>query len=157
MSQNVVLPDPIGTEYQYVMAARHGRVILLASQIPKTDPRTIHAAGRCGEAVDMETACESARLAAGQVLAWLAKERRPDEEVECVLRLQVYVAVGDDGFDISTVADAASERIIASLGQAGRHPRTVLGVSRLPRNAPVMLEATVALKAVEPGDKARGP
>lgn len=150
MSQSVVLPDPIGTEYQYVMAARHGRVLLLASQIAKTDPRTIHAVGRCGETIDMETACESARVAAGQVLAWLDNERQPDEVVDRVLRLQVYVAVGENGFDISTVADAASEWIIESLGPAGRHPRTVLGVSRLPRNAPVMLEATVALKVGEP-------
>ena len=149
MNQSFVLPDPIGTEYQYVMAARHGRVLLLASQIPKTDRRTIHAAGRCGEAVDMVTACESARLAAGQVLAWLEAERLPQETVERVLRLQVYVAVGEDGFDISAVADAASETMIAALGPSGRHPRTVIGVSRLPRNAPVMLEATIALKDAE--------
>lgn len=146
MTQSHVLPDPIGTEYQYLMAARHGRVLLLASQIAKTDRRTIHAVGRCGEEIDMDTACQSARLAAGQVLAWLQAERLPEETVDRVLRLQVYVAVGEDGFDISTVADAASEAIIAVLGPAGRHPRTVIGVSRLPRNAPVMLEATIALK-----------
>ncbi|ASP20068.1 YjgF/chorismate_mutase-like, putative endoribonuclease [Antarctobacter heliothermus] len=148
MSQSNVLPEPIGTEYQYLMAARHGRVLLLASQIPKTDPRTIFAAGRCGEDIDMVTACESARLAAGQVLAWLEAERLPDETVDRVLRLQVYVAVAEGGFDISSVADAASETIIARLGPSGRHPRTVLGVSRLPRNAPVMLEATIAMSAV---------
>jgi enamine deaminase RidA (YjgF/YER057c/UK114 family) len=150
MNQNVVVPAPIGTDYDYIMAQRHGRVLLVAGQIAKTSHNVLHATGRCGEDVDMPTAQINAEIAAGQVLAWIAQHLSPDESVRAVLRMSVYVAVGNDPFDISIVADAASGKLIEILGDAGKHPRSVIGVSRLPRNAPVLLEATVAIRNITP-------
>ncbi len=145
MNENFEIPVAIGTEYNYIMARRHGRVLLVAGQIAKTARDQIHAVGRCGEDVDLATARESAKLAAGQVIAWTYQHLEPGEYIEAILRTSVYVAVGDAPFDISAVADAASDTFLTALQEAGRHPRSVVGVSRLPRNAPVLLEVMVGI------------
>lgn len=141
------IPEPIGTDYEYILASRHGRIVMVAGQIAKTGHNQLHAVGRCGEEVDLPTAQKSAEIAAGQALSWLTQQQAPGEQVERILRMTAYVAVGDSNgeVDISSIADAASRVFISALGERGRHPRSVIGVSRLPRNAPVLLEVTGAI------------
>jgi len=139
--------EAFDTIYAYRPASRLGRIVFLAGQIPKTGQTEIHAIGRCGEDVDLATAKESAQVAAGQALAWLARQTGPEECVDRILDLVVNVAVGPDFLEISDVADAASEVFIAALGEQGKHPRSVIGVCRLPRNAPVLLQVKASLIA----------
>jgi len=148
VNNNFIFPAPIGTEYNYVMASHHGRVVFLAGQIAKTASKSLHTTGRCGEDVDMTMAQQNAEIAAGQVLAWLADQLKPNEVIDHILRMTVYVAVGDLPFDISAVADAASGVLIDAIGERARHPRSVIGVARLPRNAPVLLEVTASISEV---------
>nr|WP_309504415.1 RidA family protein [uncultured Roseovarius sp.] len=145
MNKAFDLPRPIGTAYQYVMASRHDDIIYLAGQIAKIDEETLHATGICGVDVDLACARRNAEIAAGQALAWLVEHLQPGEEIGDILRMTVHVAVADRPFDISAVADAASNTFISALGERGRHPRSVIGVGRLPRNAPVLLEVTAAI------------
>lgn len=139
------LPEPYDTAFTYEPATRHGRIVFLAGQIAKTAPASLHAVGRCGEAVDLATARESARIAAGQALAWLSRQLAADERVERLLRVDVFVAVGAEFEAISEVAEAASKTFVSTLGDGGRHARSVIGVARLPRNAPVLLEVTAVI------------
>jgi len=147
MTGAALIPPPIGTEYDYIMSARHGRIVFLAGQIAKTvNEETVHATGRCGIEVDLPTAKHCAEIAAGQVLAWLNAQLEAHETIDRILRMTVYVAVGDASVDISHIAEAASGTLIAALGEQGRHPRSVIGVARLPRNAPVLLEVTASVR-----------
>ncbi|MCP1337849.1 RidA family protein [Futiania mangrovi] len=140
------LPEPHVTEFDYIPVAVHGTTAYVAGQIPKTGANDLLHAGRVGAEVTAEQAFASARLAALQGLAWVDARAGGLDNVERVLRMDVFVAA-DDGFrDISRVADAASRVLIHAFGEAGRHPRSVLGVSQLPRNAPVLLEMTLALR-----------
>lgn len=144
-SDPAALPEPHETAFTYELATRHDRIVFLAGQIAKIGPDSLHAVGRCGEAVDLATARESARVAAGQALAWLSRQLAAGERVERLLRVDVFVAVGGDFEAISDVAEAASQALISALGERGRHARSVIGVARLPRNAPVLLEVTAAV------------
>ncbi len=139
------LPEPYETVFTYEPGIRHGRIVFLAGQIAKTGPASLYAVGRCGESVDIATARESARIAALQALSWLSRQLETGEHVERLLRVDVFVAVGSDFEAISEVAEAASQTFIAELGDCGRHSRSVIGVVRLPRNAPVLLEVTAAI------------
>lgn len=145
MNDVFTIPEPIGTDYEYIMASRHGRMIMAAGQIAKVTHNKLHATGQCGVEVDLPTARRNAEICAGQALSWLSKQAEPGEKLARILRMTVYVAVGDEMVDISGVADAASKVFIAALGEQGKHPRSVIGVSRLPRNAPVLLEVTAAM------------
>ncbi|MFD2741327.1 RidA family protein [Sulfitobacter aestuarii] len=130
------------TIYAYEPAKRSGNILFLAGQIAKISDTEIHAAGRCGDTIDLTTAKESAEIAARQGLGWLEAQLGEGEKVRQILRMDVFVAVSPEFEFISEVADAASQVFIDAFGGPGRHPRSVIGVMRLPRNAPVLLEIT---------------
>jgi len=141
----IELPAPETTVYDYIPLSVHNRVAYLAGQIPKR-PDGLIAVGRAGGEVSLERAQEAARVCVEQALSWVHAMAGGVDNVARVLRMDCYVAAAE-GFDnISDIADAASGLLIALYGDAGRHPRSVIGVSRLPRQSPVLLELTFALK-----------
>ena len=142
----ITLPEPENTIYDYIPLRMHRGVVYLAGQIAKIPGGELYAQGRVGEAVDLETAQESARICILQGLAWLKQELGDLDRVESVLRIDGYVAAAPDFERISEVVDAASGLLNSIFGDAGRHPRSVLGMARLPRNAPVLIEMTLAIK-----------
>ena len=143
------LPEPIGTVYDYEPALRHDRTIYLAGQIAKISQSELHAVGQCGRDIDLDTAMENAGIAARQALAWAATQLSAGERIERILRVKVFISATPDFDGISQIADAASHVFIDALGDAGRHVRSVVGVSRLPRNAPVLLEVTASVDGVD--------
>jgi len=140
----IELPAPETTVYDYIPLSIHNRVAYLAGQIPKRRDGLV-AVGKAGE-IPLELAKTAARVCVEQALAWLHAEAGGLDNVERVLRMDCYVAAADGFEQISDIADAASGLLIALYGDAGRHPRSVIGVKHLPRNSPVLLELTFALK-----------
>ena len=138
------------THYDYELVSRHGELVFVAGQIPKVAADRILRPGVCGAEHDLGSARESAALAARQALHWIETACEPGETVARILRLTVYVAQTDTFTEMSEVADAASRVFIDRLGAGGRHVRSVVGVRRLPRNAPVLVEATACVKVVTP-------
>ena len=141
----VELPAPETTIYDYIPLSVHNRVAYLAGQIPKR-PDGLVAVGKAGAEVPLDLARTAAKVCVEQALAWIDAEAGGLDNVERVLRMDCFVAAAEGFEQISDIADAASGLLIALYGEAGRHPRSVIGVSRLPRNAPVLLELTFALK-----------
>lgn len=141
------LPPPHPTEFRYVPLAVQGSTAYVAGQIPKTSSDDLLVEGRVGREVTLEEAYAAARLAVLQGLAWIDLQAGGLDNVERVLRMSVFVAAADEFRGISHVADAASEVLERAFGDPGRHPRSVIGVSHLPRNAPLLVELTVALRA----------
>ncbi|WP_306153812.1 RidA family protein [Roseovarius sp. MMSF_3281] len=139
------LPKPEGTKYPYELVTFEGRTAYLAGQIPKRDGR-LAIAGKVGREVALEDAVTAARICAEQALAWLNDSAGGLGNVKRILRVTCYVAHDDDFEDISAVADGASNYLNDMLGDQGRHARSVVGVKRLPRNAPVLIELTAALR-----------
>lgn len=134
-----------GTSFNYEPFSRSGDLVFVAGQIPKVDRDTVLKPGRCGAEHDLASARESARLGARQAIHWIETAMTGDETLDKVLRLSVYVAVTGEFTEISEVADAASQTFLDRFGPGGAHPRSVLGVLLLPRNAPVLIEATARL------------
>ena len=67
--------------------------------------------------------------------------------IERLLVVRGYVNAAEDFAGVHKVIDAASERLISSLGEArGAHARTALGCATLPNNNAVTLEAVAALR-----------
>jgi enamine deaminase RidA (YjgF/YER057c/UK114 family) len=56
-----------------------------------------------------------------------------------------YVNATDDFALVHKVIDAASDLLIAELGEKGRHARSVVGCATLPNNNAVTLEAVAIL------------
>ena len=67
------------------------------------------------------------------------------DRITGILQLKAYVACSVDFDGISRVADGASQVFMIALGDSGRHPRSVLGMMRLPQNAPVMIDLVAGI------------
>lgn len=139
------LPSPFVPAAHSIPLRVHDGVGYVCAQIPRPSDG-IKATGKVGSELDFEQAREAARYCVLHGLAWLRHELGGLERVARVLRIDTYLAVAP-GFDrMSEVIDAASDLLVGVFGENGRHPRSVIGVAELPRNAPVLIELTVAVK-----------
>ncbi|MBR9862185.1 MAG: RidA family protein [Rhodobacteraceae bacterium] len=139
------LPKPEGTKYPYDLVTIEGHTAYVAGQIPKKD-RGLAYVGAVGAGISVRDAVDAARICAQQAMSWLHHSAGGLENLNRLLRVTCYVAHDDSFQDISAVADGASNCLIDALGTKGRHTRSVIGVKSLPRNAPVLIEVTAALK-----------
>lgn len=138
------LPKPEATRFPYELLTIQDRTVFLAGLIPKKDGKLAYV-GTVGYEVTLEEAHAAACICASQALAWLNHSAGGLENLGRILRMTCYIA-HDDGFeDISKVANGASNYLNETLGDKGRHARSVVGVKSLPRNSPVLIELTAAL------------
>ncbi|MEP3245663.1 MAG: RidA family protein [Sneathiella sp.] len=139
------LPKPEPTKFAYIPVALHEKTAYLAGQIPKHDGALAHC-GLVGDQISIEEAKSAACICAEQALSWFNHQAGGLENMSRILRLTYFIAHSDGFEGISEVADAASEYLVEVLGEIGNHSRSVIGVRSLPRNAPVLIEMTVALR-----------
>ena len=140
------LPEVKPPAFHYVPVVVHGGIAYVSGQLP-WQGEGLGPQGKVEREVSIEQAQESARRCALQALAWLNQTLAGGlDEVERALRVTGYVA-SSPGFDQQPkVVDAASELLVKVFGHAGQHARSAIGVAELPRNAPVEIEFTFALK-----------
>lgn len=112
--------------------------VYVAGQLPSKNGELL-GQGILGRGVDLETARDLARRAALNALAVAADAVGGLDQVR-IVQMLVFVASTPEFGQQSNVADAASELLVAVLGENGRHARTAIGVAALPRNSPVEIQ-----------------
>lgn len=144
-SLGYTLPQAAAPSFQYVPVTIHNGVAYVSGQMPKVDGE-IRTFGKVGAEVSIEEAQESARICILQGLACLVDAIGSSDRIQQVLKINGYIASAP-GFNMQPkVLDAASYLLVEALGDAGRHARAAVGVAELPRNAPVEIEMTVAVR-----------
>ena len=145
-SNNLTVPSAETPAFDYLPLTIHDGTAYLAGQLAKvggvqTNP------GKVGVEIDEVEASRQMQLCALQSLAWLKHYLGTLKKVERVLHMNAYVACTREFEFISRIADHASEVFITAFGgENGRHARSVLGMVRLPQNAPVMIDLRVAVR-----------
>ena len=129
-------PEPVGC---YEPFTRCGELVFLSAISSARDGIMI--TGKVGRDLSFEEAQDAARRAADNLLAVLSNAAGDDENVIAILFMRGQVNAVDDFPQVHKVIDAASEVLIARLGDRGRHARTAIGCSTLPNNNAVTLEA----------------
>lgn len=137
----IELPEVVAPLAAYVPAVRTGNLVYTAGQLP-IHQGSLLATGKVGAEVSAEDAKALARqcglnaLAAVHVLVGI-------DSVVRVVKAVGFVA-STPGFDGQPgVINGASELFGEVFGDAGAHARSAVGVSELPRNAPVEVEIIV--------------
>jgi len=141
---NLTLPTvaaPIGS---YVPAIRTGRYAITSGQIPFRDGKVIRA-GKAPADLSIEDAADGAAIAALNGLAAIAQIAGGLDAIVRVVRVCVFVNSSPGFTDQPKVANGASDLLVKIFGDAGRHARSAVGVSELPRNAAVEVELMVEL------------
>jgi enamine deaminase RidA (YjgF/YER057c/UK114 family) len=131
-------PAPQGT---YVAATSTDALVLSSGMTPRLDGVLSHV-GRIGTDVSLEQARVAAGIAVSNALAAVVAEVGSLEGIARALRLTVFVNAGTGFTEHSAVADGASDRLFALLGDRGVVVRTAVGVASLPGGACLEVELT---------------
>jgi len=134
----IELPAVVAPLAAYVPAVRTGNLVYTAGQLPISDGALL-ATGKVGAEVTAEQAKELAGQCGLNALAAVHSLVGIDSVVK-VVKVVGFVASAP-GFDGQPgVINGASELFGEVFGEAGAHARSAVGVSELPRNAPVEVE-----------------
>jgi enamine deaminase RidA (YjgF/YER057c/UK114 family) len=137
----VELPPPATPVANYVPFVRCGNLLFIAGRLPRwSDERRF--VGKLGRELGVEDGRKAARLCALNVVAHLRAALDGDLDLvrRCV-RVGGFVNSTHEFEDHPKVLDGASDLFVQVFGDAGRHARTAVGVSALPYNVAVEVDA----------------
>lgn len=129
----------------YVLARRVGDLVFTAGQGPFSGG-TFRYIGQVGKEVTDQEGYEAARLCALNCLAAFRSVLKSLDEIDEFVNLRVFVNCTEDFVNHPEVADGASDLLVKAFGAKGRHSRSTIGVSSLPRGISVEVEAIAKVK-----------
>ena len=138
----LALPAPATALANYIPAARSGSLLFVSGQLPMRDGALDPACrGKLGADLFNEGGQAAARLAAINVLAQARAAIGSLDRVTRVVRLGGFINSAPGFHALPVVMNGASDLMVAVFGDKGRHARTTVGVSELPLDAAVEIEA----------------
>lgn len=140
------LPQASAPGANYIPFVRTGNLIYVSGQVSQWNGER-RFIGKLGREFTLEQGQEAARLCALNVIAQLQLAIGGDFNrfVRCV-RLGGYVNSTPDFLNHPQVINGASDLFVAVLGEEGRHSRTAIGVSALPYDVAVEVDAVFEIR-----------
>lgn len=142
-AKNLSLPQPASPRANYVPIRKSGNQLFISGQISEDENGLI--TGCVGATIDVERATHGAQRCALALLSQIKHTAGVDLEKVRFIKLLVVVNSAPDFYDHAQVANGASDLLGELLGENGKHARSAFGVSALPFNAAVEIEAIVEL------------
>lgn len=138
------LPEALAPIAAYVPTVQVGNLLHISGQVSFHDGAIV--TGRLGHDMEVEAGQAAAQLCGLMLLAQIKEALGDLERVERIVKLGVFVTCTPDFTRQPEVANGASELMVLTFGEAGRHARSAVGVPALPRGAAVEIDAVVAVK-----------
>lgn len=138
------IPEAVSAAANYDLLTLHGGLLYLSGQLPRVGDH-VAVTGRVGEQVTLKQGRHAARLCTLRALGALRQTLGSLNQIDRVIKLQVFVQSAPDFVQHSEVADAASDLLVQLFAERGRGARTAVGVYQLPKNASVELDMVVAV------------
>ena len=136
------IPKPIGNFRNFV---RTGSLIFISGQGPREADGSMQQ-GKVGRDVGIGTAYQHARLTGLNILSVLADAVGDLERVSQVVKLLGLVNATDEFASHPEVINGCSDLFTTVFGEIGQHARSAIGVSSLPNNITVEIEAIFELR-----------
>lgn len=142
----IELPNPSKPGANYVPFVRSGNLLFMTGQLSQWNGER-RFVGKLGRDFDVEEGRKAARLCALNVVAHVreALDGDLDRVARCV-RVAGYVNSTPDFTAQSQVMNGASDTFVEIFGEAGRHARMAVGVSALPYDIAVEVEAVFEVR-----------
>ena len=141
----ITLPEAAAPAANYLPFALHNGLIYVSGQLPLAGGG-IAQRGRLGAGVTLEEGRDAARLCAINVLAQAKAALSGDlQRIRQVVRITGFVASAPDFTEQHLVVNGASDFLAQALSERGRHARAAVGVASLPLDAPVEIDAIIAV------------
>jgi enamine deaminase RidA (YjgF/YER057c/UK114 family) len=135
------LLPPMGTYVPYTIS---GNLLFLSGQGPK-EPDGDWLRGQVGTDVSVEEAYRRARLTGLRLLAITQSALGSLDRVQRVLKLLGFVNAPPGFRQHPSVINGCSDLFVEVFGDAGRHARSAVGVSGLPEEISVEIEAVLEI------------
>lgn len=139
MSIGIELPperEPVG---KYVMTRQVGNLLYVAGHGTFSGTAQTHK-GKLGRDLTVAEGREAARSAARNALGSVHRALGGFDRVKSVVRLFGMVNATSEFTEHPAVIDGASDVLLDTFGERGRHVRCAVGMGSLPFNMPVELE-----------------
>lgn len=145
-SLGIELPTPSTPGANYVPSVRAGNLLFLTGQLSQWNGER-RFVGKLGREFGVAEGQQAARLCALNLIAHVreALDGDLDRVVRC-LRVAGYVNSMPDFTAQSQVVNGASDLFVEVFGDAGRHTRMAVGVSALPYDVAVEVEAVFEIR-----------
>ncbi len=143
MNLDLDLPDPFPSFGTYVMAVMDGDMLYTAGHVPFDGTALI--TGKLGDQLTVEQGYHAARIAALSMLATIRHQVGDLARVRRVISLTGTVNATPDFTQHTQVIDGASDLLVEVFGDAGKHARLAVGVSSLPADMALEVQAIIAL------------
>jgi enamine deaminase RidA (YjgF/YER057c/UK114 family) len=140
------LPEAVAPAYQYVAVVVHGDLAYVSGQIPRAGGQVMMT-GKLGDQVSVEQGQRAAEACILQALAQLKAELGDLGRITRVVKVTGFVASAGGFTQQPQVIDAASNLLGLAFADAGRHARSAVGVTELPRGVPVEIEMIVGVRS----------
>ncbi len=142
----VTLPDAPSPAANYLPYIITGNQLLIAGQAAIVNGKHLYV-GRLGAEVSVADGKEAAGVAAINVLAQVKAACGGDwNKLARCLRICGYLNATPEFADHPQVLDGASDFLVAVLGDAGKHVRSVLGASSLRSRTVLVIDAIFEIK-----------
>ena len=122
-------------------AVRTGNLLFISGQIPMIDGKVVFTGKVTDE--NLETAQESAKTCAINILAQLKRELGDLDKVSKIVRLSGFVNSVPEFSQHPKVINAASDLFFEIFGEKAKHSRIAVGVSSLPLDSMTEIDAIV--------------
>jgi len=144
---NIQLPVAAAAAANYVPYVITGNQLFISGQIPFLDGK-LQFIGKVGETITLEQAADCARLCAINLLAQASHAIDGDwSRLTRLVKITGFVNCIPTFDQHPKVVNGASDLLIGVLGERGRHARSSVGVSSLPFNVAVEVEAVFEIAA----------
>lgn len=137
----ITLPSPAAPVANYVPFVRTGNFMVISGQLCLDAEGKLVAKGQLGSTVSIEDGTRAARACAINVLAQVKNALGDLDKISRVVRLGGFINSAPGFTDGPKVMNGASDLMVQAFGDKGRHARTTVGVSALPLDAAVEVEA----------------
>ena len=117
-----------------------GNLLFVSGQLPIKDG-IVQQTGHLGSEIGIVEGQAAAKLCAINLLQQAKSALGDFYKLERCVKLSGFVNATPDFTDHATVINGASDFMVKAMGKNGRHARAAVGVSSLPLNASVEIEA----------------
>jgi len=138
----IVLPVPPKPAGSYIPVAITGNLAFVSGQIPMQDGKVVFT-GKVPIEKSIQDAQEAAKLCAVNILAQLKANLGSLDRITKIVRVSGFVNSTPDFTEHPKIINAASDLFFEIFGEKGRHSRIAVGVSSLPLNSIVEIDAVV--------------
>jgi enamine deaminase RidA (YjgF/YER057c/UK114 family) len=136
------LPTPPKPAGSYIPVVASGNLVFVSGQIPMQDGKVVFT-GKVPTERSVEDAQKAARLCAINILAQLKANLGSLDKITRIVRVSGFVNSTPDFAEQPKVINAASDLFFEIFGENGKHSRIAVGVSSLPLNSTVEIDAIV--------------